>query len=412
MYGFDDKTWSIIEAHRADFNYIDCEKKLKAAGGYDAYIKSLGGIFAEYRYFSGKARTVKRFQEICKYVFGLYHIYGFDYFNGTTYVRWSAGAPFYTGSKKGRCNAGRIDDLCGLASKDKTTCCNWAVDTVLYKAGYLPSGSQRYCTEIKRFGQTIKQKADLQVGDVVHFFRQKIDQDNPDTWKGWHHVAIVYDVTVDSVILADGGSRLQRNAGQWLYTVPKAGSDFGGTYGAADGWIAKRLFTLEKSELYRVRKSWADASSQIGAYSVLENAKAAVNKAREESGETYTVYNSSGAPVWPYYRVRKSWEDPGSQIGAYTFYRNAAFVSDLNDGYNVYDNWGNLLHEGSLPVIPVIVALKAGTKIYDEPAGDIIRELNEDGKFTITAIKVNGITYGQLKSGVGWVSLQKAERPE
>jgi hypothetical protein len=411
MYGFDDKTWSIIKAHRADFNYTDCEKKLKAAGGYDAYIKSLGGIFAEYRYFSGKARTVKRFQEICQYVFGLYHIYGFDYFNGATYVRWSAGSPFYTGSKKGRCNAGRIDDLCGLASKDKTTCCNWAVDTVLYKAGYLPSGSQRYCTEIKRFGRTIKRKADLQVGDVVHFFRQKIDQDNPDTWKGWHHVAIVYDVTADSVILADGGSRLQRNAGQWLYTVPKAGSEFGGTYGA-DGWIAKRLFTLEKSELYRVRKSWADAGSQIGAYSILDNAKKAVEEMREKTGETYTIYNSDGAPVWPYYRVRQSWEDPGSQIGAYTFYRNAAFVSDLNEGYNVYDNWGNLLHEGSLPVIPVIVALKAGTKIYDEPAGNMVQELKADGKYTITAIREKGITYGQLKSGVGWVSLQLAERPE
>lgn len=38
--------------------------------------------------------------------------------------------------------------------------------------------------------------------------------------------------------------------------------------------------------------------------------------------------------------------------------------------------------------------------------------LRDDGKFTISAIKVNGITYGHLKSGVGWVSLQKAERPE
>lgn len=46
-----------------------------------------------------------------------------------------------------------------------------------------------------------------------------------------------------------------------------------------------------EAELYRVRKSWTDASSQIGAYSVLENAKKACK-------EGYTVYNSKGEAVY------------------------------------------------------------------------------------------------------------------
>lgn len=48
-----------------------------------------------------------------------------------------------------------------------------------------------------------------------------------------------------------------------------------------------------KSELYRVRKSWADSKSQIGAYKVLANAK---SKAKKNKG--YKVYNSSGKCVY------------------------------------------------------------------------------------------------------------------
>lgn len=44
-------------------------------------------------------------------------------------------------------------------------------------------------------------------------------------------------------------------------------------------------------ELYRVRKSWADASSQLGAYSVLQNAKDACKGG-------YSVYDSKGNVVY------------------------------------------------------------------------------------------------------------------
>lgn len=44
-------------------------------------------------------------------------------------------------------------------------------------------------------------------------------------------------------------------------------------------------------ELYRVRKSWADVSSQLGAYKVLDNA-------RKACPEGYTVYDSAGRAVY------------------------------------------------------------------------------------------------------------------
>ncbi|MBQ0079796.1 MAG: N-acetylmuramoyl-L-alanine amidase [Eubacterium sp.] len=46
------------------------------------------------------------------------------------------------------------------------------------------------------------------------------------------------------------------------------------------------------SEMYRIRKTWADVASQIGAYKSLEGAKGAWK-------EGYYIFNSSGAIVYP-----------------------------------------------------------------------------------------------------------------
>lgn len=47
--------------------------------------------------------------------------------------------------------------------------------------------------------------------------------------------------------------------------------------------------------IYRVRKSWSDTKSQIGAYQVLDNAK----KACDDAGVGYYVYDESGNAVYP-----------------------------------------------------------------------------------------------------------------
>lgn len=52
---------------------------------------------------------------------------------------------------------------------------------------------------------------------------------------------------------------------------------------------------VETKELYRVRKTWANAGSQIGAYSILVNAKSACDKA----GTDYGVFNSKGEKIYP-----------------------------------------------------------------------------------------------------------------
>ena len=52
---------------------------------------------------------------------------------------------------------------------------------------------------------------------------------------------------------------------------------------------------------YRVRISWADTKSQIGAYTSLDNAKAACDKA----GAAYSVFDANGLVVYPEKNVVK-----------------------------------------------------------------------------------------------------------
>ena len=59
---------------------------------------------------------------------------------------------------------------------------------------------------------------------------------------------------------------------------------------------------------------------------------------------------TSSTPVTPtpattkYYRVRKSWKDKTSQIGAFTVFQNARNCVDANPGYAAYDDNGNQVY--------------------------------------------------------------------
>lgn len=62
-----------------------------------------------------------------------------------------------------------------------------------------------------------------------------------------------------------------------------------------------------------------------------------------------------------YYRVRKSWEDATSQLGSYTTLQNAVSCVNSNKGYFVYDNDGNQVYP-EIPKVEPIVALRKGDK--------------------------------------------------
>lgn len=71
---------------------------------------------------------------------------------------------------------------------------------------------------------------------------------------------------------------------------------FGKTMDDVRADVAKLVNPPKTSNaVYRVRKTWADSKSQIGAYSNLDNAKKACDKA----GKEYYVFDASGKAIYP-----------------------------------------------------------------------------------------------------------------
>ena len=149
--------------------------------------------------------------------------------------------------------------------------------------------------------------------------------------------------------------------------------------------------------LYRVRKSWSDASSQLGAFAVLDNAKALADK-----NPGYAVFDESGKQVYPstsgstgsstLYRVRKSWADAASQNGAFNVLDNAKRCADENPGYSVFDEAGKVVYAGS-----------AAASTYTVQKGDSLWAIAEkhlgNGTRYNEIKKLNGLTSDVIYAG-------------
>ena len=110
-------------------------------------------------------------------------------------------------------------------------------------------------------------------------------------------------------------------------------------------------------DTYRVRKSWEDSKSQVGAFSILDNA---IAKAKS-LGQEYKVYDGKGNQVYPsstqsnaqesnqqvreLYRVRLSWEDEASQVGAYKSLEGAIKAAKSKGFmYKVFNREGKMVY--------------------------------------------------------------------
>ena len=99
--------------------------------------------------------------------------------------------------------------------------------------------------------------------------------------------------------------------------------------------------TPETEEMFRVRKSWEDSKSQIGAYKNLDYAKQACDKA----GVAYHVYNSKGEEVYPNKKVDASKVDTSAADPQKVW--NFLKQKGLND-YGIAGLMGNLYAESGL----------------------------------------------------------------
>ena len=109
------------------------------------------------------------------------------------------------------------------------------------------------------------------------------------------------------------------------------------------------------------------------------------------------------------YRVRKSWADAKSQIGAFKNLESAKKMADENTGYEVYDEDGGLVYAPA-SVTNYKVKITASVLNVRAGAGTFYKVnmcVNKGEVYTIVEEK-NG--WGRLKSGAGWISLQYTAR--
>lgn len=114
------------------------------------------------------------------------------------------------------------------------------------------------------------------------------------------------------------------------------------------------------------------------------------------------------ATTKPWYRVRKTWKNASSQIGAFQTLKKAKQCADQHAGYHVYNDAGKKVY-ASVKLPYKVQPKTANVPIRTEPAKtySAARTFLKPGKYVITEEK-NG--FGKLKSGAGWVYLKKVER--
>lgn len=161
--------------------------------------------------------------------------------------------------------------------------------------------------------------------------------------------------------------------------------------------IKKLLWKGDKSLVGQVDKQnmtvhqWFYATACPGPYLYKSLGKVAteVNKLLEEKKVMY--------------RVRKSWADANSQLGAYSSLANAKKQADKNPGYNVYDDNGTLVY-ATLPKCPFRVQITVSDFVYRREPSLTSPVRGKTGKGSFTIVETRG-SWGKLKSGAGWVAL-------
>lgn len=120
------------------------------------------------------------------------------------------------------------------------------------------------------------------------------------------------------------------------------------------------------------------------------------------------------AEVW--YRVRKTWADAKSQKGAFKVLENAKKCADENAGYSVFDvNGVNIYTPKTTTFTPYLVKVSiSDLNIRKGPGTDYAKTGKYTGIGIFTIVEESdgqgASKWGRLKSGAGWISLDYAKR--
>ena len=165
-------------------------------------------------------------------------------------------------------------------------------------------------------------------------------------WLGDKDTTLTYTPKADEMVLTVHRWFANKSCpGDWLYS--RLG-DLAAKVTAALGSASTEADPVPehaKAELYRVRKTWADAKSQKGAYKILANAKKCA-----DSNPGYSVYDSKGTLVYPeHYRVHTVvhgdtlWKIAAQYLGDGSRYKEIVSLNGLSS---------NVIYSGQKLKIP------------------------------------------------------------
>ena len=126
-----------------------------------------------------------------------------------------------------------------------------------------------------------------------------------------------------------------------------------------------------------------------------------------------------------YYRVRKTWADAASQLGAYDVLENAKQMADKNPGYTVFDWNGKAVYKAGesavvgsgmtnadCPFMVKVSILDLNIRVGVGTDTAKTGQYTGIGVFTITQVKSckgSDAGWGKLKNGAGWIRLDNVE---
>ncbi|MBO6299853.1 MAG: N-acetylmuramoyl-L-alanine amidase [Lachnospiraceae bacterium] len=160
-----------------------------------------------------------------------------------------------------------------------------------------------------------------------------------------------------------------------------------------------------KNNKLRTSWTWEEFKSRLAEY----------RKSGGYTAEDTSTTASVTADAW--YRVRKNWGDAASQVGAFKVLDNAKACADEHPGYYVFDPDGKKVYTPKASVVvPFLVRVKIrDLNIRTGPGTDHAKtgQYTGIGVFTIVEVadgKGSDAGWGKLKSGAGWCSLDYCQK--
>lgn len=155
-------------------------------------------------------------------------------------------------------------------------------------------------------------------------------------------------------------------------------------------------------------KGWNEDSGDVSAWKAFKAKLTGTSTSTSDTSQTVTATTNTEN----LYRVRKSWSDSKSQIGAYKSLDSAKSVADKNSGYYVFDGKGNIVYPKTES--SYTVKITADVLNVRQGAGTsypVVNTVKQNEVYTIVEESNGwGLLKAYQKGRNGWISLDYTER--